>query len=77
MYTRSLAVQLLLAFGCAVLAAPALGEDGGIGPLPALEPGHAPPLPEPGPLAEPRSSNQVGFPTILTQYAISPTTLRV
>jgi cytochrome c peroxidase len=76
MYARSLAVQLLLAFGCAVLAAPALGEDGGIGPPPALEPGQAPPLPKPGPLAEPRSSNQVGFPTILTQYAISPTTLR-
>ena len=76
MYARSLAVQLLLAFGCAVLAAPALGEDGEIGPPPALEPGQAPPLPKPGPLAEPRSSNQVGFPTILTQYAISPTTLR-
>ena len=76
MYARSLAVQLLLAFGCAVLAAPALGEDGEIGPPPALEPGQAPSLPKPGPLAEPRSSNQVGFPTILTQYAISPTTLR-
>ena len=76
MYARSLAVQLLLAFGCAVLAAPALGEDADIGPPPALEPGRPPPLPKPGPLAEPRSSNQVGFPTILTQYAISPTTLR-
>src|SRR5580700_7229287 len=76
MYARSLAIQLLLAFGCAVLAAPALGEDSGIGPPPVLEPGQAPPLPKPGPLAEPRSSNQVGFPTILTQYAISPTTLR-
>src|SRR5580700_3292907 len=76
MYARSLAIQLLLAFGCAVLAAPALGEDSGIGPPPVLEPGQAPPLPKPGPLAEPRSSNQVGFPAILTQYAISPTTLR-
>ncbi|MFZ2106345.1 MAG: cytochrome c peroxidase [Roseiarcus sp.] len=76
MYARSLAVKLLLAFGCAVLAASALGEDGEIGPPPALEPGQAPPLPKPGPLAEPRSSNQVGFPKILTQYAISPTTLR-
>ncbi len=76
MYARSLAVHLLLAFGCAVLAASALGEDSGIGPPPALEPGQPPPLPQPGLLAEPRSSNQVGFPAILTQYAISPTTLR-
>src|SRR5580700_5530636 len=75
MYARSLAIQLLLAFGCAVLAAPALGEDSGIGPPPVLEPGQAPPLPKPGRLAESRSSNQVGFPMVLTQYAISPTTL--
>ena len=38
--------------------------------------GQAPPLPKPGPLAEPRSSDQVGFPTVLTEYVISPTTLR-
>ena len=75
MYARSLTVQLLLTFGCAVLAAPALGEDGEIGPPPALEPGQAPPVPKPGPLAEPRSSNQVGFPEVLTKYVISPATL--
>jgi cytochrome c peroxidase len=33
-------------------------------------------LPEPGPLAEPRLSAQVGIPTVLTKYVISPSTLR-
>ncbi len=47
MYARLLAVQLFLAFGCAVLAAPALGEDGGIGPPPALEPDRRRPCPSP------------------------------
>ena len=47
MYARSLAVQLLLAFCCAVLAAPALGEDGEIGTPPALEPGQRRPCPSP------------------------------
>ena len=42
---------------------------------PALAPGQAPPLRKPGPLAEPRSSNQVGFATVLTEYAISSATL--
>jgi len=60
----------------AVLAAPAVGEDTSVGPAPGLPPGQAPSLPKPGPLAEPRSSNQVGFPTVLTEYVISPTTLR-
>jgi cytochrome c peroxidase len=38
--------------------------------------GRSPPLPKSGPLAEPRSSTQVGFPTVLTKYVISPSTLR-
>ena len=59
-----------------MLAAPAVSEDTGVGPPPALAPGQAPPLPQAGPLAEPRSSDQVGFPTALTEYVISPTTLR-
>jgi cytochrome c peroxidase len=67
---------LLLVVGCALLATPAVSEDSGAGPPAVLAPGQAPPLPKPGPLAEPRSSSQVGFPTVLTQYAISPTTLR-
>jgi cytochrome c peroxidase len=59
-----------------VLAAPAVSEDTIVGPPPTLAPGQAPPLPQAGPLAEPRSSNQVGFPTVLTEYAISPATLK-
>jgi len=55
---------LLLALGCATLAAAAMGEEAGVGPPPALVPGQAPPLPKPGLLAEPRSSNQAGFPTV-------------
>src|SRR3984957_15567877 len=71
----SLAALLLLSYIFAVVAARAVEEDTGVGPPPALAPGQAPPLPKPGPLAEPRSSNQVGFPTVLTEYAISPATL--
>ena len=75
MQTRSLVVQLLLSFSCAMLAASALSEDAGFGPPPGLAPGQAPPLPQAGPLAEPRSSDQVGFPKVLTEYVISPATL--
>jgi cytochrome c peroxidase len=71
----SLAVLLLLPHIFAVVAVRAAEQDIGVGTPPALAPGQAPPLPRPGPLAEPRSSNQVGFPTVLTQYVISPTTL--
>src|SRR6266545_4578654 len=71
-----LAVLLLLSLSCAVLAAPAVSEDTIVGPPPALAPGQAPPLPQAGPLVEPRSSDQVGFPAALTQYVISPATLR-
>jgi hypothetical protein len=70
------AVLLLLPLSCAVLAAPAVSEDTIVGPAPALAPGQAPPLPQAGPLSEPRSSNQVGFPKVLTQYVLSPTSLR-
>jgi cytochrome c peroxidase len=70
------AVLLLLPLICAVLAAPAVREDTIVGSPPALAPGQAPPLPQAGPLAEPRSSTQVGFPAVLTQYVISPATLR-
>jgi cytochrome c peroxidase len=71
----SLAVLLLLSHIFTVATARAAEQDIGVGTPPALAPGQAPPLPRPGPLAEPRSSNQVGFPTVLTQYVISPTTL--
>jgi hypothetical protein len=54
----------------ALLAAP-VGSDGtDVGPPPALAPGHAPPLPKVGPLAEPRSPDQVGFPAALTKSVI-------
>jgi cytochrome c peroxidase len=72
----SLALRLLLSFSVAMFAAPAVSEDTGIGPPPALAPGQAPPLPRAGPLAEPRSSDQVGFRKVLTEYVISPVTLR-
>ncbi len=76
MHATPSAVRLFLALSCAMLAVPAVSQDAGVGAPPALAPGHAPPLPLRGPLAEPRLSNQVGFPTVLTQYVISPTTLR-
>jgi cytochrome c peroxidase len=76
MRATSLTVLLLLSYIFAVVVARAAEGDTGVGPLPVLAPGQAPSLPKPGPLAEPRSSTQVGFPTVLTEYAISPATLR-
>ena len=66
----------LLVCSGALFAAPVGSEDTGVGSPPALAPGQAPPLPQTSPLAEPRSSDQVGFPKVLTQYVISPVTLR-
>jgi len=63
----------VLLFVAAILsAASAISGDTSVGPPPALEPGQAPPLPKRGALAEPRSSNQVGFPTALTAAVIPP-----
>jgi cytochrome c peroxidase len=56
----------------AVFAASAASDITGAGAPPALAPGQAPPLPKPGPLAAPRSDNQVGFPAALTQSVIPP-----
>ncbi len=72
MRATSLAVLLLLSCSRAVLAAPVGSEDTGVGPLPALAPGQAPPLPKAGPLAQPRSQDQVGFPAALTASVIPP-----
>jgi cytochrome c peroxidase len=72
----SLAALLLLSYIFAVVAARAVEEDTGVGPPPVLAPGQTPPLPKSGSLAEPRLSTQVGFPTALTNYVISPSTLR-
>src|ERR1700757_3471662 len=56
------------------VAVPVVALDAG--PPPAPSPGQAPPLPQQDSLADPRSSDQVGFPKVLTDYAISPTSLR-
>jgi cytochrome c peroxidase len=76
MWLTSRAVRLLVSISCAMLAGSALSENAAVGPPPALAPGRASPLPRAGPFAEPRSSDQVGFPAALTEYVISPTTLR-
>src|SRR5215467_11046415 len=70
----TLLVVLVLLSDVLIVAVPAVAQDAG--PPPALAPGQAPPLPKRGPLADPRSWNQVGFPAVLTEYAISPASLR-
>ena len=72
---RITSLAVALSCSCALLPATAVSEDTGVGPPLALAPGEAPPLTKQGPLAEPRSSDQVGFPTVLTEYVISPATL--
>jgi len=64
------ASALALIFGCCAIASASQGT----GPLspPALKPGEAPPLPEPSPLAQPRSKDQTGFPAALTASVIPP-----
>jgi cytochrome c peroxidase len=71
MHATSFAVLLLLSLS--VAATSTVSRDTSVGPPPALEPGTAPPLPEQGPLATPRSSHQVGFPAALTASVIPPT----
>jgi cytochrome c peroxidase len=66
-FTAALCVCL-----CAALSAPAEDEDIGAGAPPALAPGRPPPLPKPGPLAQPRSQDQVGLPAALTKSVIPP-----
>src|SRR3984885_5852823 len=57
---------------CAFFSALALGEDTEAGAPPTLAPGQAPPLPKAGPLAEPRSQDQIGFPMELTRSVVPP-----
>jgi cytochrome c peroxidase len=66
-----LTLLLLLSSVCTVLV-PAVSQDSGIAPPPALPPGQAPPLPQGGPLAQPRPQQQVGLPAVLTQWFLSP-----
>jgi cytochrome c peroxidase len=72
---RITSLAVALSCSCALPPATAVSEDTGVGPPLALAPGEAPPLTKQGPLAEPRSSDQVGFLTVLTEYVISPATL--
>jgi cytochrome c peroxidase len=72
MRATSFAALLLLLPILSATAAETVGGDPSFGPPPALEPGKAPPVPRQGPLAEPRSSNQIGFPAALTAAAIPP-----
>lgn len=58
----------LTAFCCAIFPIPAGGEDGAV----PLAPHEAPPLPKRGPLAQPRSNDQAGFPASLTASVIPP-----
>jgi len=55
---------------CAVFAVTVASQLIGSVPPPALAPGEAPPLPKPGPLADPRSHDQAGFPAALTRSVI-------
>ncbi len=48
------------------------GQEGAAGEPARLPPGKAPPIPKAGILAQPRSTNQVGFPEQLTQAVIPP-----
>jgi cytochrome c peroxidase len=57
---------------CAAFAASVVSDVTGVGEPPALAPGQAPPLPQPGPLGVPRSQDQVGFPAALTASVIPP-----
>ena len=62
----------MLTVALALCAASVASDEMGVGPPPALVPGRAPPLPEPGPLAQPRLPDQVGFPAALTASVIPP-----
>ncbi len=48
------------------------GQEGAAGEPARLPPGKAPPIPKAGILAQPRPTNQVGFPEQLTQAVIPP-----
>jgi cytochrome c peroxidase len=72
---RITSLVLALSCSCSLLPATGMSEEAAVDPVHALAPGQAPPLPQAGPLAEPRSSDQAGFPKVLTEYVISPATL--
>jgi cytochrome c peroxidase len=65
-------LALLLLYGCLASITAVCSEDDHLGPPSVLASGQAPPLPKAGPLAEPRSQNQIGFPAALTASVIPP-----
>lgn len=70
MRTIAIIVLLLLAFVVMLLFARHSQTDSGFGPPPNLAAGKAPPLPRSGPLAGPRSLDQIGLPRALTASII-------
>jgi cytochrome c peroxidase len=70
MRTIAIILPLLLIGTFGLVASPSAQQDNGLGSPPALPAGKAPPLLQPGPLAEPRSRKQVGLPQALTNSAI-------
>jgi cytochrome c peroxidase len=65
-----LTAAVLVAAVIALILVRSAQSDNGFGPPPAVAQGKAPPLPRSGPLAEPRSLNQVGLPRALTASVI-------
>ena len=69
---RNIAIAAFALLVCAItlLVIRPSQEDEGFGPPPRLASGHAPPSPKAGPLAAPRSLEQVGLPRALTASVI-------
>jgi cytochrome c peroxidase len=65
-----LTAAVLVAAVIALILVRPTQKDTGFGPPPAVAQGKAPPLPQTGPLAGPRSLNQVGLPRALTASVI-------
>jgi cytochrome c peroxidase len=63
-------IPAALGLWLSAMSSVAIGEEGDAGRPPAPPAGRAPPLPKAGPLAEPRSENQTGFPSELTKSVI-------
>ena len=73
---RITSLALALSCSCSLLPATGMSEEAAVDPVPALAPGQAPPLPQAGPLAEPRLNEiRLASPRLLTEYVISPATL--
>jgi len=69
---RSITIAGFVSISLCVVASERAVADNIEVPPPPLAPGQAPPLPRAGPLAEPRSQVQAGFPAALTKSVIPP-----